>query len=136
MPEIEVNSWWTSIPDDAPYVIDFYHQQGTSEQFHSELKSDIGIERLPSGKFSTNSLLIQLAMIAYNCLRIMGQKALTFTEQLPVKLNVTRRRLRSVIQDLMYIACKRVSHSNYIILKFGRNCPWFGIFRKLYTTYC
>jgi len=99
---------------DAAVNIDFYHQQGTSEQFHSELKSDMNIERLPSGKFSTNSLLLQLAMIAYNCLRKLGQKALTFKDKLPVKLNVTRRRLRNVIQDLMYIACKRVSHANSI----------------------
>lgn len=134
IPNIEVNTWWTNIPDDAPYIIDFYHQQGTSEQFHSELKTDMNIERLPSGKFSTNALLLQLAMIAYNSLRILGQKALTFKDKLPVKLNVTRRRLRSVIQDLMYIACKRVSHANSIILKFGRNCPWFDVFRQLYVT--
>ena len=134
IPEIEVNTWWTNIPDDAQYIIDFYHQQGTSEQFHSELKSDMNIERLPSGKFSTNSLLLQLAMIAYNCLRKLGQKALTFKDKLPVKLNVTRRRLRNVIQDLMYIACKRVSHANSITLKFGRHCPWFDIFRLLYVT--
>jgi len=133
-PEIEVNSWWTNIPDDAPYVIEFYHQQGTSEQFHSELKTDMNIERLSSGKFNTNSLLLQLAMIAYNCLRILGQKALTFKDKLTVRLNITRRRLRSVIQDLIYIACKRISHANYITLKFGRNCPWFGIFRQLYIT--
>jgi hypothetical protein len=134
IPKIEVNTWWTNIPDDAPYIIDFYHQQGTSEQFHSELKSDMNVERLSSGKFSTNSLLLQLAMIAYNCLRKLGQKALTFKDKLPVKLNVTRRRLRNVIQDLMYIACKRVSHANSITLKFGRHCPWFDVFRQLYVT--
>jgi len=134
IPNIEVNTWWTNIPDDALNVIEFYHQQGTSEQFHSELKTDMNIERLSSGKFITNALLLQLAMIAYNSLRKLGQKALTFKDKLPVKLNVTRRRLRSVIQDLMYIACKRVSHSNSIILKFGRHCPWFDVFRQLYVT--
>jgi len=134
IPTIEVNTWWTNIPDDAPYVIEFYHQQGTSEQFHSELKTDMNIERLSSGKFATNALLLQLAMIAYNSLRRLGQKALTFKDELPIKLNVTRRRLKSVIQDLIYIACKRISHSNSIILKFGRHCPWFDIFMRLHVS--
>ena len=29
---------------------------GTSEQFHSEFKTDLDIEQLPSGKFATNAL--------------------------------------------------------------------------------
>ncbi|MCF6176884.1 MAG: hypothetical protein L3J71_14080 [Victivallaceae bacterium] len=107
IPSIEVNVWWTNIPDDAQYVIELYHQQGTSEQFHSELRTDMNVERLASGKFKTNALLLQLAMIAYNSLRRLGQKALTFKDKLPVTLNIKHRRLRSVIQDLIYIACKR-----------------------------
>ena len=134
IPSIEVNVWWTNIPDDAQYVIELYHQQGTSEQFHSELKTDMNVERLASGKFKTNALLLQLAMIAYNSLRRLGQKALTLKDKLPMKLNITRRRLRSVIQDLIYVACKRITHANSKILKFGRHCPWFEIFKELYVT--
>ena len=43
-----------------PYqqIIDLYSDHGTSEQFHSEFKTDMDIERLPSGKFATNQLVL------------------------------------------------------------------------------
>ena len=31
------------------------------------------LERLPSGKFATNALILELGMIAYNILRMIGQ---------------------------------------------------------------
>jgi hypothetical protein len=57
-PEIEMAKWWTSLKLPPKVVIELYHQHGTSEQFHSELKSDMDLERLPSGKFSTNALML------------------------------------------------------------------------------
>jgi hypothetical protein len=136
IPDIEVNTLWTVLPDKAQIVIGLYHSHGTSEQYHSELKSDLDFERLASGKFSTNALLLSLAMLAFNALRIIGQSALKMKGLLPRKFNVQRRRLRSVIQDLVYIACKRTRHSGAIFLKFGRNCPWFDVFRQLHITFC
>ena len=60
----------------------FYQQRGTSEQFHSELKTDLDLERLPSGKFQTNQHILDLGMIAYNILRLLGQQMLA-TGQVP-----------------------------------------------------
>lgn len=34
------------------------------------------VERLPSGKFESNKLVLELTMIAYNILRIIGQESL------------------------------------------------------------
>ncbi|MCF6175921.1 MAG: hypothetical protein L3J71_09145 [Victivallaceae bacterium] len=76
IPDIEVNTFWTVLPDNAETVIVLYHSHGTSEQYHSELKSDLDFERLASGKFDTNALLFLLAMLAFNALRILGQSAL------------------------------------------------------------
>ena len=135
-PQIDVNTWWTNLPEEAETSVELYHRHGTSEQFHSELKSDLGIEKLPSGSFSTNSLVLTLAMLAYNALRIIGQKALESRELLPIKVKVERRRLRNVLQDLIYIGCKRVVHAGRTILKFGRNCPWVDVFRELHATFC
>jgi hypothetical protein len=134
LPDLEVSTWWTNLSEYETDCIRLYHNHATSEQFHSELKSDMGIERLPSGKFATNALILNLAALSYNCLRILGQRALRMKELLPRKLKVARRRLRSVMQDLIHIACKIVSHGNRKYLKFGRNCPWFKVFKKLYTT--
>lgn len=136
LPEIEVNTFWTDLPEKPETVIKLYHNHGTSEQFHSELKTDLDLERMPSGKFATNALLLRLGMLAFNILRIIGQTGLKLKDLLPRKFNVQRRRLRSVMQDLVYIACKRVRHAGSIILKFGRHCPWFRVFQQLHLEFC
>lgn len=76
VPDIELGTYWTntSLPDET--VIDLYHAHGESEQYHSEIKTDMDVERLPSGKFESNKLVLELTMIAYNILRIIGQESL------------------------------------------------------------
>ncbi|MCH2342865.1 MAG: IS1380 family transposase, partial [Pseudomonas sp.] len=66
VPEIEVNTYWTNLPCEAREVIGLYHDHGTSEQFHSELKSDLDIERLPSGKLCVNKIILLCGMLAFN----------------------------------------------------------------------
>ena len=136
VPEIEVEAYWTSIPDEPETIIELYHAHGTSEQFHSELKSDMDVERLPSGKFMTNSLVLKSAMLAFNVLRKMGSDLLSFPGDLPVKLDVTRRRIKSVIQNLVNVAGKLVRTGGRVVLKISRRCPWFDPFERLFLTYC
>jgi hypothetical protein len=69
VPEIEIEGWWTSLWTDPEDIIALYADHATSEQFHSELKTDLDIERLPSGKFATNALVLACAQLAYNLLR-------------------------------------------------------------------
>ena len=45
-----------------------YSDHATSEQFHSEFKTDLDLERLPSGKFDTNNLAMAFATMGYNVL--------------------------------------------------------------------
>ena len=134
IPELEVSTWWTNLTEDEATCINLYHNHATSEQFHSELKTDMDIEKLPSGKFKTNALSLSLGTLAYNCLRILGQRALKMKDLLPRSFDVTRRRLRSVMQDLIYVGCKIVSHANSKILKFGRHCPYFKVIQELYAS--
>ena len=135
-PEIAVDTYWTTLGNSADEVIDLYHSHGTSEQFHSEVKSDLDVERLPSGKFKTNATFLQLAMLTYNILRTMGQGVVELASIAPRKIEVSRRRLRSVIQDLIFVGCKIVSHAGSKILKFGRNCPWYNVFASLHAKNC
>lgn len=130
--DFQVDVWWTNLPHAAEDVIASYHAHGTSEQFHSEFKTDMNVERLPSGKFSTNSTVLLLAGVAFNILRLIGQKMLAHPEAMPARLDIQRRRLGSVIRDLIYIACKRVRHSGSVKLRFGVQCPWFCSFEKIY----
>jgi len=133
VPEVEVNTWWTSLrsgmatPDD---VIAIYREHGTSEQYHSELKSDMDLERLPSGKFATNSLILTLAVPVFNMLRLCGQVGMShgFTP----RKKVARRRIRTVIQDLMYMAARVVVHARRVCLAFSIRNPFREIWKKTY----
>jgi hypothetical protein len=141
VPEIEIATFWTSLKLPAQQVIELYHQHGTSEQFHSEIKSDMDLERLPSGKFATNALVLLLGQVAYNVLRLCGQTSLQENGQLPrakrmpLRKPVARRRLRSVIQDLMYLAARWTCHSHRRGLSFWRNNPWHGIWERPYQRF-
>jgi hypothetical protein len=141
VPEIEVSTWWTSLKLPAKKVIKLYHQHGTSEQYHSEIKSDMDLERLPSGKFATNALVLSLGLVAYNLLRLCGQTALKQNGRLPkgkqmsIRKAVARRRLRSVIQDLMYLAARLTRHAHGVGLSFWRNNPWHGIWERVYERF-
>lgn len=136
-PEYQIDTYWCSLkqlPSDE--VIRLYHDHGTSEQFHSELKSDMGLERLPSGHFSSNSLILHLAMLTYNMLRIIGQISLEESdpdELLGIrKKKVTRRRIRTVMQDLMYMAGRMVTRSRYWYLSFGQLNPFSRLMERIY----
>lgn len=134
VPEIDIETYWTSLgprkasPDD---VINIYHEHGTSEQFHSELKTDMGLERMPSGKFDTNALLLTLAIPVFNMLRLSGQVAMT--QGYNPRKKVQRRRLRTVIQDLMYMAARVVRHARRLGLAFSVHNPlrhiWAGAYQ-------
>jgi len=141
VPEIDVNTWWTSLKLSPKEVIALYHAHGTSEQFHSEIKTDLDLERLPSGKFATNATMLSLALMAYNILRLCGQQGLkeqrrlSADQQAPLPKKVFRRRLRSVIQDLMYLAAKLTWHANRWKLAFWQNSPWRAVWRSLYARF-
>ncbi len=141
VPEIDIETWWTSLGPrtaSAEDVIELYHQHGTSEQFHSEVKTEMDLERLPSGKFATNALMLALGQVAYNVLRLCDQVALVEdrrlppNEKMPLSKPVTRRRLRSVIQDLMYLAARLTRHARRFRLKLWKDNPWRFVWQRLY----
>jgi len=127
IPEIEVNSWWTNLACDAEKVIELYHDHATSEQFHSELKHDMGVERLPSGKFVVNKILLTIAMNAYNALRVLGQKSI---ERKDGKMG-RRKRLGKVIRDIVCVAGKLVKHAGSLIFKIYEGDPMWPVFIQL-----
>ena len=106
VPDIELDTYWTntSLPDET--VIDLYHAHGESEQYHSEIKTDMDVERLPSGKFESNKLVLELTMIAYNILRIIGQESL-----------------------------KKKDASGRLVLSIERSNRWRFTFKRLYDSF-
>jgi len=74
VPDIEVNMWWMNTDFAGMDITAHYHAHGECEQFHSELKTNMDLERLPSGKFETNKLVLELVILPYNILCMIGQE--------------------------------------------------------------
>ena len=137
-PDYEIDTYWCSLEQlPAEEIIALYHDHGTSEQFHSEIKSDLGLERLPSCHFSSNSLVLHLGMLAYNILRVIGQQSLKEIDesQLPYsrRKKVKRRRIRTVIQDLIYMAGRLIKSGRRWYISFGCLNPFAELFERIYN---
>ena len=117
--DVEVNTFWTNLGCSDDEVIDLYHAHGESEQYHSEIKTDMDVERLPSGKFDTNELVLELTVLAYNILRIIGQSSLKSSRSPKTKRPVKRRRIRTVISNLILIAGHVTEHARQVVLTLG-----------------
>lgn len=131
IPEIEIEGWWTSLLIDDAEVIQLYCDHGTSEQFHSEFKTDMDIERLPSGKFATNALVLGCSMLAYNILRWIGQNGLLGPNS-PKRNKAKRRRIKTVMQELMYVAVRMVRSARSFKLLFGKYSRSYEVFRQVF----
>lgn len=129
--EITIEAYWTSLDWDPEAIQEFYQQRGTSEQFHSELKTDLDLERLPSGKLQANQHILDLGMIAYNILRLLGQQMLA-TDQVPGrKADSARLRLRTVLNSLIYMAGRVVRHARRQILRIFEGHGWAPVAHAL-----
>jgi len=129
--DIEVETWWTNLGETDREIIRLYHAHGECEQYHSEIKTDMDIERLPSGKFDTNALVLELSIIAYNILRMIGQG--TIGGRAPrQKRDVKRRRMRTVISNLIMMASHITTHARQLIMGLGKSNIW----RHIFADYC
>lgn len=129
-PEYKLEGWWTSLDAKPEKVIELYREHGTHEQFHSEVKSDLDLERLPSGKFDCNDLVLHLGMLAYNCLRLVGQIGLLGNLS-PVRHPAKRRRIRTVLQEIICRAAQFIRKARQRVLDFGGHCPAFKAFVRV-----
>jgi len=89
------------------------------------------MERLPSGKFETNSLIMLLGQLAFNMLRIIGQKSLK-TGLVKRKRKVKRIRLRKVLQDIMYLACHYMTKNNRPTLHLAKYNLYSLVYLKIF----
>ncbi len=74
---------------DANETILLYQDHGASEQFHSEIKTDMDLERLPSALFESNAILLLLGMLAYNMLK--SNKPLSGPEIISKKIKLDKK---------------------------------------------
>jgi len=115
-------------------VIQNSHAHGECEQFHSEIKTDMDVERLPSGKFETNELVLELTILAYNILRMIGQESIG-RRGTKTKHKVRRRRLRTVIGNRIMMASHVTTHARQLIIGLGRSNVWRHAFSEVYIAF-
>ena len=90
----------------------------------------MGVERLPLGKFDTNELVIELTIIAYNILRMLGQETV-HQGKAPSKRIVNRKRIRTVIQNLIHFAGHLTKHARRLFLSVSNSNSWAYAFLGL-----
>jgi len=134
IPDIELETYWTNLPLPDQDIIDLYHAHGESEQYHSEIKTDMDVERLPSGKFESNKLVLELTMIAYNILWIIGQESRKKNDD-PLRKKARRRRIRTVINNLMQFAGHLTEHAGRLVLSIGKSNRWRFTFKRIYDSF-
>jgi Transposase DDE domain group 1 len=133
LPDYTLEGWTSTLPAsfEAEQIIALYCDHATHEQFHSEFKTDMDLERLPSGKFETNYLVCQLAAMAMNMLRLIGQNTLMDNNS-PVRHSAQRRRIKTVMQEMMYKAARMIHHAGRWILGLGTSDSGFAVFERHY----
>ena len=95
----------------------------------------MGVERLPSGKFDTNELVLELTVLAYNILRMIGHEAVR-QGNASAKRIVSRKRVRTVIQNLIHFAGHVTRHARQLLLSISRSNAWANCFLALASQFC
>ena len=89
------------------------------------------LERLPSGKFDTNFLVCALAAVAMNILRLIGQNTLVGKDA-PLRHKAKRRRMKTVMQEIMFKAGRMIKYAGRWVLGLGVNDSAHIVFERLY----
>lgn len=131
IPKLTVDGWNTTLTQRSnTQIIALYADHGTHEQFHSELKTDMNLERLPSGKFNANDAVCSLAVLAYNALRIIGQNSLIGDDS-PVRHKAERRRLKTVIREIICAPGQWIQHARQLCLGLPEVWAGYAAFTRL-----
>lgn len=133
LPDYVLEGWTTTLPEkfSPADIIALYCDHATHEQFHSEFKTDMDLERLPSGKFDTNYLVCQLAALTMNLLRLIGQNTLNGPDS-PVRHSAQRSRLRTVMHEMIFKAARMIKHAGRWILGLGESDSGLAVFERHY----
>jgi hypothetical protein len=134
IPEIEFEGWWTSLSVSDEEVIALHKGRGLCEQYHSEIKPDMDLERSPLGKFATNQFVMASAALVYNILRFIGQLSIVNSRGI-IRHPAKRRRIKTVIQELICCAARLIATGRRLKLRVSRHIQIQGHFEAFRYTY-
>ena len=124
-PKVECDMYSVNVDFPDEEIIELYHKHGEMEQYHSEIKTDLCAEQLPSKHFEANELVLELVQLAYNMLRMIGQESLGI-EGMPLKRPVRRRRLLTVVMHIIMTPVLVTKHARQTRVDLGRSNAWRG----------
>lgn len=133
LPEYVLEGWSTTLGPEVgnEEVLALYRDHATHEQFHAEFKTDMDLRRLPSGKFATNHLVCALAAVAMNLLRLVGQHTLHESDS-PMRKAALRRRIKTVMQEMMFKAARIISHARGWVLGISGSDSGLAVFERAF----
>ncbi|WP_343187497.1 hypothetical protein [Anoxynatronum sibiricum] len=67
---------------------------------------------------------LTLGAFTYNLLRLIGLETLK-KDDAPISRKNQRRRIKTVIKNMIYLDVRLVHHARSVFLKFSRYCRWF-----------
>lgn len=91
--------------------------------------SSLDLERLPSGKFDTNILVCELAAVAMNCWALIGKNTLNEPDA-PLRHAANRRRIKSVMQEMMFKVSRMIHPAGRWALGLSANDSGFAVFDR------
>ena len=95
-------------------------------------RRSMDVDRLPSEKFDIYELVLELIILAYNILRIIGQSSSREDVHQKTKRPAKRRRIRTVISNRIQIAGHVTEHARQVVLVLGFSNVWCHTFMDLY----
>jgi len=119
----------TNIPHrekDAQAIVHFHNQRGEFEKLIGELKHHYGLDHLPCGQFSANSLYFTIGILAFTLVQLL--KRHYFGSEW------TKKSVRSLRYHWLHVPSRIVSHARYTIAKLAITPLLFEQLRRIYLT--
>lgn len=127
-PEYEYRVFVTDLDAAIDVVSGFYRQRGGAENLIKEANNDAGLAAHPSGRWATNCVHFQLAMLAYNLncwLRLFHREEQARVEELRHTTLATAR-LR-----YLFVAAKIVRHAGTVMVRYSDHYEEKGTLERL-----
>lgn len=106
----------------AESVLEFHNGRGNAEKAIGELKNGYGLNKLPCGELKANAAYFQTALLAYNLVATLKNKALPDGWK---SFGIKNLRFRLLCQAAMV-----TRHARRIVIKLSETYPFFDVFER------
>jgi len=127
-PEYSYRVFVTNMDQPIDLLVWFYRQRAGAENLIKEANNDAGLAAHPSGRWATNCVHFQLAMLAYNlnCWLLLFQREEGVPEEELQHTTLATARLR-----FLFVAAKIWKHSGRVGISYSDQYAERGLFQRL-----